>query len=438
MTDINLKIKKEELREKLGIKDGKDGLPGKDGEKGDPGDIKDLSPQEIRNSLELLNEEERLDAKAIKNIPKPKSYDAEIKTLQNRTQLLNQIATTRTPDLTQYLKKTNNLDDLADVPTARGNLGVAIIGTGTITGGDITDDGDLTITVSAGTGLIRATDDDLSETIPVTWSAESGTNVDLVAGLNYVYIEYNGGTPQAVATTSERTDHDTNILLGTVHSDGTLHITKNTKIDLPNYVSHTIRRLSNLEPFSRQSGGVISETGTRNIAVTAGTWWEGINQFTTAAIDTSVAGSFIYYYQDGAGGFTEVASQTQINNTQYDDGSGTLAKLTSNRYGVHWVYIEQDGDLSVVYGRGDYVIGEAQDAQPPANLPATFGGNHGRLIGKIIIREGTAVFTSTESAFDVVFTPALVTDHGDLAGLTDDDHPQYPLVDQAILWALAY
>lgn len=82
-------------------KDGKDGLNGKDGKDGlngldgKDGNIKDLSPQEIRDSLELLSGDERLDAKVIKNLPEGKNYDEEIKTLQNRTQLLNQIATTR-------------------------------------------------------------------------------------------------------------------------------------------------------------------------------------------------------------------------------------------------------------------------------------------------------------------------------------------------------
>lgn len=83
-------------------RDGKDGLQGPVGPKGETGpagpsgrDGIDGSPdtaEDIRNKLELLSGEERLDSKYIKGI---KSYDEEIATLQNRTQLLNQIATTR-------------------------------------------------------------------------------------------------------------------------------------------------------------------------------------------------------------------------------------------------------------------------------------------------------------------------------------------------------
>lgn len=50
--------------------DGRDGRDGRDGEDGKDGDIKDLSPDEIRDSLELLKDDERLDISAIKGFGK--------------------------------------------------------------------------------------------------------------------------------------------------------------------------------------------------------------------------------------------------------------------------------------------------------------------------------------------------------------------------------
>lgn len=98
---INLHIKAEELKRKLDLKDGlpgrdgidgKDGKPGKDGKDGFNGidgkdglpgrdgldglngkDGKDGSPdtaEQVRDKLETLDGEDRLDAKAIKNLPK--------------------------------------------------------------------------------------------------------------------------------------------------------------------------------------------------------------------------------------------------------------------------------------------------------------------------------------------------------------------------------
>ena len=51
---------------------GPPGVPGEKGEKGEPGDIKDLSPDEIRDSLELLQGNDRLSLEAIKGVEKLK------------------------------------------------------------------------------------------------------------------------------------------------------------------------------------------------------------------------------------------------------------------------------------------------------------------------------------------------------------------------------
>ena len=38
-------------------------------------------------------------------------------------------------------------------------------------------------------------------------------------------------------------------------------------------------------------------------------------------------------------------SNDQVNNSHWDDGTGTLNTLTPNRYAVQWVYIDEDGDI---------------------------------------------------------------------------------------------
>jgi hypothetical protein len=301
--------------------------------------------------------------------------------------------------------------------------------TGQTTGGGITDDTDGTITVAAGTGLIRATDSDVAELLFTDWAAEAGANVALADNdMSYIYVEYNAGSPQVVATITERTDLNTNILLGTVYRIGTtLHITSSSVINVVDHAAKMIERAKEVAPYARVSGGATSETGTRNIAVSAGTWWHGLTRFTTAAIDTSVADTFTYYYDDGVSGFTAVASSTQIDNTQYDDGSGTLATLGNGKYGTHWVYKGQDGDTYVVYGTTNGTLAVANAAGAPASLPPHFAEDHARLVAKIIILKSAATFTSIETAWNGDLGLATATDHGDLTGLADDDHTQYAL-----------
>lgn len=298
--------------------------------------------------------------------------------------------------------------------------------TGWTSGGGITNDLDGTVTVSSGTGFIRAINDSLAQILFTDWAAESGANVSLIDNdSNFIYVEWNAGSPRVIATINERTDFHTNILLAIVFREGTtLHITSEVKHTVGDHANLMIQRLKEISPFARSSGGTISETGTRNVAVSAGVFWEGLTKFTTAAFDSSTADTFKYFYDDGASGWTEVAAQSQINNTQYDNGSGSLATLTNNKYGVHWVYLEVDSEVSVLYGKGDYTLSEAQDADAPASIPKEIE-RHSRLIGKIIIKKSDASFTEVLSAFDVTLDTASPTDHSGLTSLQGGQAGEY-------------
>lgn len=293
---------------------------------------------------------------------------------------------------------------------------------GVLSGNGLTDNLDGTIAVAESRIAIRATDDDTDDLLLYTISAVSSlalTDNDV----NYIYVEYNSGSPQVVATVTERTDYNTNVYLGSVYREGTdLHINGEAGAYVSSGIRRAVWRLSETQPFQRASGAAIGESGTRNVTISAGVFWEGLDRFTTAAFDSSVSDTWIYVYRDGLGGWTEVASQTQIDNTQYDDGSGTLATLSANAYGVHWVYLENDGDVYILYGQDNYNnLGQAEDADPPSTLPDHMV-DHARLLGKIIIRNGEAAFAGIQSAFDVDFAAAPVVDHGSLSGLNDGDH----------------
>lgn len=302
--------------------------------------------------------------------------------------------------------------------------------TGIIVGNGLSDNGDGTVQVSDGSVLIRANDNDNGPLLAHQFSTVASLSLTDLQ-VNYIYIEYNSGSPQVVATTTERTDYNTNVLIGTVYRNGTeLHINDDSEAYIASGVRRAIWRWRETSPFERASGAQLGESGTRNISVTAGVFWEGLKRLVTSAFDSSVADTFTYNYRDGLGGWTEITAQTQINNTQYDNGSGTLASLSANAYGVHWVYLENDSSVAVLFGWDNYNnIAQAQDANPPSSIPIHLL-DHSRLIGKVIIRNGEATFTEIQSAWDTDFAAAPVIDHGDLAGLGDDDHPQYMRLDQ--------
>ena len=145
----------------------------------------------------------------------------------------------------------------------------------------------------------------------------------------------------------------------------------------------------------------------------------------------SIYDAFEYWYNtDGGSTWTQTKYATQISNTQYNKQTSPfgLQSLTVNKYGVHWVYSDAEGEnIFVVYGQGDYSANEAEEAAVPATLPPLATG-FGILIAKIICQQGTDTMTISYP-WTSVFTSSLATDHGSLGGLGDDDHTIYVLAD---------
>jgi len=275
---------------------------------------------------------------------------------------------------------------------------------GKFSGGEIIENAAAngTIDVAAGTGFIKTTDSGIGTTKFFDWAEEEGIALT-DNSVNHVYIDYNGGSPVVGVTTNRTTINGrTKFIIGRVYREGTtLHIL-DASINLPEAIRLEYERLLDVRGFERASGGEISEVGERYLASTAGVFYLGLNKIETSAQNTSDADRFTYWYRDGGGGWTKVANQQQIDNQHYDDGSGTLATLTTNRYGVHWVYVHFDSDINVVYGQGNYKLTEAELAVPPDTVPDLVG-EFGILAAKIIVQKSGTNLLAIESAYKVLF-----------------------------------
>ena len=111
----------------------------------------------------------------------------------------------------------------------------------------------------------------------------------------------------------------------------------------------------------------MTAVGTRNISVSSGAFYYGLNKITHPAFDTSVSSTFTTAYVTGST-WTYTASQTQISNSQYNNTATGIASLTTDYYGVHWVYMMNDSPSSLVsvYGQGDYAtLSLAREAEEP-------------------------------------------------------------------------
>lgn len=272
--------------------------------------------------------------------------------------------------------------------------------TGWVSGGDVTDAGLGTINVASGHGLIRATNSNLAELYFCKWDAASGVALT-DNSINYVFIDYNAGTPTVTVSTSDPTGNHTRILLARIYREGTdLHIFEGVRATIGDHAALMMQAMSETMPFARVSGAALTATGTRNFAISAGRFWHGLTTIETPAFDSSGTDRFTYYYRNGSGGWTELANQSQISNTLYDNGTGTLANISNNKYGVHWVYLSET-KVYVIYGQGDYTLPEAQDATVPQ--PPTSVSTDARLVARIIILKSASSFASIDSAFMDMF-----------------------------------
>ena len=296
---------------------------------------------------------------------------------------------------------------------------------GRILGGQVSDNGDGTVTVTSGSGVLKSSNSCDAPTYFISWSENTSLNID-TSGVNYIGVKYNSGSPIIFSELSyDPTDCTKFYLAQAYYDNGKVHTVTNG-IDVAGFENHVhIWAKGVFGDITRGYGVVLGESGTRNIQVSQGTLYAGFDKNDFSAIDTSGTDTFTYYWSDGSEGWNESYNNSQIDSLHFDDRSGTLAELTNNYFGNHWIYADFDGHIVVVYGRGDYnKFSEAEAAQPPSDLPERL--THFSIwIGQIIIEKSASSFSEVLSAFNVSKGVRSVTDHGELTGLSDDDHVQY-------------
>jgi hypothetical protein len=269
--------------------------------------------------------------------------------------------------------------------------------------------------VAAGTGIIKITDSEIGSSVSFDFAGIQ--NVTLTSNnINYIYLDYNVGAPQIVATTNRASiELNRHFIIGRVYKcDSTLCVL-NAGIHLPNMARNEHERLVERDGFTYSSGAITSETGTLNLAITAGVWFLGHNRLTTDALDSSVADTWIYTHYEAVSWITDNAAAIAVDTTHYNDGTDVLASLGSNNYGAQWVYISTDSHWYIIYDTINGTLSAAQAATPPTSLPS-YLKHMGELIAKIIHKQdGTIV--SIEITQDVEFTAAGVPNHNDTGAI---------------------
>ena len=301
---------------------------------------------------------------------------------------------------------------------------------GRLTGGEIVDAGGVVVNVTSGEGLLRDLDDDHSQVRAYNWDQKDGIIVPTNT-IVYIGVDLNGGNPIIVNNTDGVWDLDTDFPLGQVINQNDILYIMNNPWWVGDGLTNIIERFQAegwLERDDNLGGLILGYTGTRNPTMTQGTLWSRLTEHEFTAFE-SPAETFNYYYQDGlgAGGYIANTDQNNWSVELWDDGSGVLDNLPNNKYAVIWVWANvATDDIALTYPQETYSNSANAETEEIPTFPAIWYKG-GVIIGRIIIKEGVDIPIEVQSTFTTTFTAAQAADHGNLAGLSDNDHPQYVL-----------
>lgn len=277
--------------------------------------------------------------------------------------------------------------------------------------------------ISALKGFIKITDSDIAVTKFFDLAAQA--NVELTDHvINYIYVDYNSGTPQVLVTTDRTTIRFTDQFnLGRAFREGDAVEVLTSGINLYNRSRREHEKwIDTFGGVSYASGVQISFTGLKP-AITGGVFYAGNNRITIAPKDCNTSGTFDAFYYDGSA-WVEVEDQTSIDVTNYNNVASGLSELTTNRYGIYWVYVCPEGGLYLLYGKGDYTLAQAQAATVATPIP-NYLTQWAILAGKVIFKKSATSVYSVTMGWTTAFPTQNPADHADLTGLQGGQSGQY-------------
>jgi len=322
----------------------------------------------------------------------------------------------------EYETAINNLEDVKDYADSP-----MVISGGEISKGSDQETYPGSFKVAALTALLRKTNSSTGELVKVSLDEQDNQTITAADTTYIVCLNYNDGSPTISLSETNPYDSDKrNIPIGEVAKDSSdnVHFISGG-FNFQDGVEKLHMRARTLRELELNDGSAIAYSGTNNFTMEEGIAYGGINKFPLSSYDSSIT-QFTGLRGDGAGGWTETLSNV-IDFAHYDDGAGGLGNIGNNKYGCHWVYKHiDDDDVYVRLGVGSYTLAEAMLAQEPTK-PAHLT-DFGVLIGKIIAPQSGSSFTAVQMVTERFFTGTAVSDHGNLTGLSDDDHTQYALL----------
>lgn len=287
-----------------------------------------------------------------------------------------------------------------------------------------TDHGDGTITVNALQAVLFDNPNligfpDLYTLPAVTYNSLTDNAVSYIVG------DYNGGSPiqRALDASDLPLINESNVIpVITLWRSGTT-LTLLPWDDIGQGLANKLHlRFVKTQRFELQSGLNLTESAPRVLTVSEGTVWYGAQSITMPSCtmgslvpDPTLGILVTNLWWHSAPNVWTKSIVTQYDNTHYDDNTGGMKTVSDGNYVVVWVYrglsVNQNR-IELVLGQGDYNLAQAQDSQPPVDLPGAIS-TVCILVGRVIIKKNDPTATLVQSAFATALPNASVIKHND-------------------------
>ena len=246
------------------------------------------------------------------------------------------------------------------------------ITTGITSGGVLSKASNTQFSITAGTGIVNDLNKESSASKPypeikhVSWSNQTVTCTGLDSSSTaqkntWIYIDVNGVINQQ---TSNFTDaqKSNNIIIGSIiHTSGTIDFVKTFPITAYGAVTQ-IQEFTRIFGPLKKSGHKVTANGTNlklnraaGVAWSQGRAYEATPNNPSLVSDAAKTEAKIHrYYSDGSTSHTldsnDGAGHNDIDNTKYDNGSGTLQTMQSSKFSVQRLfYFPTTPDIIVAY-----------------------------------------------------------------------------------------
>jgi hypothetical protein len=293
-------------------------------------------------------------------------------------------------------------------------------GMGVLAGGEISTYSGLTISIASGYGyLISAVSGNV---IRSDWEETLFQVTDNSA--MYIYINQNLLFSQA----SSLPNVSNNIILGrVVTQDNEIVLIDRSNIDAKNAVNAV--NLFNREALGPiyKDGSLVTEVSNFSLDIESGSYYFGSKNYIPSG------GTGITFSQFTLVGMDWIIEEANLVTNLYDNGT-ELTGMSASYFTKHTLYINGDGDTEkyfLVVGQEQY---SAEIDVEGANLPVPPNYFEDAVvpIASIIIKEGdTSIYKIIDIRPIIGFKATGVnasSTHGNLQGLSNDDHLQYLLV----------